>query len=331
MPIAWPSTGSPAPVDPDPSQIQDEGHRDSVVSSPGSGPFAHLVDGLLEDVPPPGGSDPFEVTTVGEAREAAERAVDHYIALEPEGDEGFAGVLIDCWREQRTGVLRMQWRRGITSIFIDGGNPVFAESTDPNAFFGKMLVEVGRITDAELNRAINACGSRDGRIDPMRFGEVLVESKLLDPASVYELMLLHACERILACFAIDDFRARFGPGRAAPIKFPFSVVSLVREGVERSYRQERVDRIVAPWVNRKASVRPNIDAALEQLGLTPEEYAFLLELDGRDSLGVASQTSKLPPFATTKLVAVLTLLDLLDLIPSEGPAPSVQARKLSPD
>lgn len=309
-----------------------EGTDTKVVTSPGSGPFAHLVDGLLDDNgPPPASDDPFEATTVGESKEAVRRSVDHYVSLEPEGDEGFAGVLIDCWRERRTGVLRAEWRRGVTSVFFDEGNPVFAESTDPNGFFGRMLVDTGRLSDADLQRAINACGSRGGRIDPLRFGEVLVESKLLDPGAVYELMLLHACETLLGCFALEEFRARFGPERAAPIKFPFSTISMVREGVARCYGQQRVDRIVAPWVNRRARLRHNIDTALEQLGLTPEEHSFLLALDGRECLGVASQKSKLAPLETTKLVAVLILLDLLDLAPSNEPTETVKPRKLSPE
>ena len=257
--------------------------------------------------------DPFEAPTEGETKEGVKRTlVDHYIDLEPEGKSGFAGCLIECWRDKRTGILRVQTNSGITSIYFDGGAPVFAESTDPNAFFGKMLVHLGKLTDAELTRAINACGR--GRPDPFRFAEVLVEAQLLDHQSVYELLLLHACETVLTCFAFSHFRAKFGPGRDSPFKFAFSVPSLVREGIGRAYSQQEVDGIVAPWVNRRAKLRPHLDNLLEQLGLSPEEHAFLFELDGASFLGVSSQRSPLDPLETTRLVAVLILLDLVDLV-----------------
>ncbi len=298
--------------------------------SAGSGPFSHLVDGLLDGAKGPD-HDPFEATTIQEseaARESIRRAfVDHYIDLEPEGAEGFAGILIDCWHDRRTGILRVQSERGITSVFLDSGNPVYADCTDPEQFFGRMLVRLGRLTDAELQRAFNACG-RTGRVDPIRFAEVLVESGLLGAQSVYEHLLLHCCDTVLTCFGAVRMRARFGPGRDPKVKFAYSVPALVREGLERSYDQARVDAIVAPWVNRKVKLRSHAYDVLEQLGLTPVEQSFVERCDGRDSLGVASQASPLPPLATTRLVAVLILLNLVDLAP-ESDGGGSEPRKLS--
>jgi hypothetical protein len=298
------------------------------VVSPGSGPFSHLVDGLLESGPPD--EDPFEVPTVRETgtKEGVRRPfVDHYIDLEPEGAEGFAGVLIDCWRDRRSGILRIQSECGITTIALDSGNPVYAESTDPDQFFGRMLVRINRISESELQRAINACGT-GRRTDPIRFGEVLVESGLVEPQSIYELMLLHCCETILVCFGYIRIRARYGPGREPKLKFPYSVPALVREGIERSYDQHKVDAIVAPWVNRRAKLRAHAYDLMEQLGLSPVEHSFLERFDGRDTLGGASQQSPLPPLATTRLVAALILLDMVDLVPGSG-GDNLESRKLS--
>ena len=247
----------------------------------------------------------------------------------PDGAEGFAGLLIDCWRDKGTGILRIQSDCGVTSISIDAGNPVYAESTDPEAFFGRMLVRLDRLTEAELQRAINACGRERGAPDPIRFAEVLVESGLLEAQSVYELLLLHCCEIILACFATEKLRARFGPARDPRLKFAYSVPALVREGLERSYDQSRVDAIVAPWVNRRAMLRMHAYDLMEQLGLTPVEQAFLDHLDGRDALGNASQWSPLPPLVATRLVAALILLDLVDLVPESVADGMPESRKLS--
>jgi hypothetical protein len=298
------------------------------VVSPSSGPFSHLVEGLLDAGPPD--EDAFEAPTIPDpdSKEGTRPFVDHYIDLEPEGAEGFAGVLIDCWRDKRTGVLRVQSDLGITMISLDNGNPVFAESTDPDQFFGRMLVRLGKLDEAQLQRTINACG-QGRRADPTRFGEVLVESGLLDTQSVYELLLLHCCETILVCFGFDRMRARFGPGREPRIKFPYSVPALVREGLERSYDQDRVDAIVAPWVNRRAKLRAHAHDLIEQLGLTPVEHSFLERFDGRDSLGAASQGTMLQPLATTRLIAAFILLDMVDLVPESDVHGIFESRKLS--
>jgi hypothetical protein len=266
--------------------------------------------------------DPFEATTDGEER-APRRAVDHFIDLEP-GADGFASILVDGWRDKRSGMLRLQSARGLTSIYLNHGTPVYAESTDPEAFFGRMLVRLGRITDAELQRAVNACGR--SKVDQVRFAEVLVEAKLVDHQAVYELFLLHVCDLILSCFGADKLRARFVPGRSPPLEFPFSTPSLLREGVDRSFDQERVDRIVAPWVNQCVRLRRNVDFFLEQLGLTPEEHAFLCKLDGSEPLGVTSQRGHLPPLQTTKLVAVLVLLDLIRPVAAADPGFAARRR-----
>jgi hypothetical protein len=89
-------------------------------------------------------------------------------------------LLMSLYRNQETGVLKVQGEQYSKALFIQEGNVLFASSTDPDDRLGETLLKRGIITVRQYLRSAELI--RPGK----RQGEILVEDGALTPEGLVE-------------------------------------------------------------------------------------------------------------------------------------------------
>lgn len=235
-------------------------------------------------------------------------------------DPWFAGVLAALWRARETCILDVDAHDVRTTLYLIEGTPVFAAGGIINDSLGRLLIRTGRITEQQLEQAVDHLIEKYGGKDK-RIGEIFVELGILSPEQISEALALQTREKILTCFSWMELRytlSRQEDFEATIPRFDCKVPVLVLEGIRRFYDSERIGRIIE-------AIRPRLDALTEstidvarRFGLGPEEAKVLSSLNAGEILGVIERTSRRDPLSAGRFLSALILSASLDV--RVGPA-----------
>ncbi len=233
--------------------------------------------------------------------------------------------LLDLSR--KTGVLRIisDLRNNEGTVFFDRGAIVFATARSKAQRIGERLVQVGKITPAELEHA-RAVQQREGG---RRLGRILVEVGALTPREL-EREVEHQVEEVvfdLLSWHEGFFSFTEGPVDAAPadalVRVPTEKVLM--EGARRIDEWSRIESqvphlgvipVLAPLASGGPGAAPLLD-------LRPAEWAVLGEVDGQRDLRQIAAALHLPEFDVSRTVFGLVATGVVALrdpaaLPSRG-------------
>jgi len=153
----------------------------------------------------------------------------------------FAEVLRRASAGRWSGDLQVRLGRAAKTVFFDHGRLVFAASNLKSDRLGETLVALGRITSGELAQASAIMRQRHRR---KRFGEALVQAKLLDKKEIGHSVARQVRHIVLSLFRLTDGVVSFEE-RPCPIPVEYmvnlSVHRLLYQGVS-SMRSEALVR-----------------------------------------------------------------------------------------
>jgi len=211
--------------------------------------------------------------------------------------------LLDLSR--KTGVLHItsHLRDNEGTVFFDSGSIVFASIRSNPHRIGDRLVEGGRITSEELERA-RAVQQREG--GRRRLGQILVEMGALAPRELEREVERHIQEAVFELLSWREGAFSFGEGglEGAPAD---ALVSLPTEKVlmEAARRIDEWSRIETqvPHLGVVPALVP-LDAAgpVTQLDLHPAEWGVLAEVDGERDLRQIAATLRASEFEVARTV-----------------------------
>jgi tetratricopeptide (TPR) repeat protein len=152
----------------------------------------------------------------------------------------FAEVLRRVSAEQRSGDLQVRSGKMAKTLFLDHGRVVFAASNLRKDRLGEALVALGRITDADFQRASALMKEGDRR---RRFGEALIQAGVMDAPELGKSVARQVKHVVLSLFALDDGAASF-EDRPCPIPLEYmvslSVHRLLYIGIKSMKNQDLV-------------------------------------------------------------------------------------------
>jgi DNA-binding response OmpR family regulator/tetratricopeptide (TPR) repeat protein len=255
---------------------------------------------------------PVDEEKLAHALETVLRAED----AEPEEGSDWGGLslpelLVNLRDAGETGTLEIRSDGVCTTLYLDEGNPAFAEGGSLRETLGRMLLRRGEISEGEFVRVIDRMTQRLVESEPLRMGEALIELGLLEPAEVYQALRDQVREKIVACFQWRSFTASFHtlavlPEGMSTFDTP-PLEALIAEGVRTHYGPERVDRLLREyWTHVPKAAAPQSELA-ERFQLSGPEQRFLHALDGRRSLDVLRSEENLDPEAAGQLLAALVV------------------------
>lgn len=110
------------------------------------------------------------------------------------------------WKDSRTGLLTLRAEELQFVFMIQDGRLQFVRSNDPELRLDRILLQLGRVTPAALQRAQDDLGSRNV---PTRLGEVLVEHEALTRAELDRAIQVQLRRIVASAFAIADGETLF--------------------------------------------------------------------------------------------------------------------------
>lgn len=165
-------------------------------------------------------------------------------------------LLLDLWERRRTGLLELARGRVHKQVVIRKGAPVAVASNLRSETLGHLLVQRGKITDAQHQQAIGQAQRENERL-----GRVLVRQGLMQEHELLDELAAQMRHKLVQSLRWPDGTFRFVPGEPEGdrLELPFETPRLVLSGLRRT---ARIDEIVPRL--RTASARVSLNRRAER-------------------------------------------------------------------
>ncbi|HEX7049022.1 MAG TPA: DUF4388 domain-containing protein [Longimicrobiales bacterium] len=203
---------------------------------------------------------------------------------------------------RKTGVLTVRGeRRGDEAVVhFDRGMIVFAMRRRSSRRLGQQLLRAGKLTERELQRALELQQESPGR----RLGEILIEMGSVAPDELERHLRFQVEEVIYDLMSWDEGDFRFEDQPAVDhgsVEIRIRVESLLMEGARRIDEWARLESRI-PSVESVPILAPTEDAGAAPLDLHPEEWEVLGEIDGERDLRQIAAALGRSSFDVAKIV-----------------------------
>jgi len=187
-----------------------------------------------------------------------------------------AWLMARAHADQVTGALRLVSGGIERTLYLTQGRPVVVTSNAPEERIGQILIRKGKLTQKELDVALNHVQKKHKRL-----AEVLVEMGVMTQRDQDQEVADQYAERAIALCSWREASVEFTP-RAPPdelVQIRLSTERLVLEGLRRHYDVKRLEGVFSnPLAPLRAA--PDISQRLALINLAPLEGAALLMVDG---------------------------------------------------
>jgi tetratricopeptide (TPR) repeat protein len=201
--------------------------------------------------------------------------------------------LLDLSR--KTGALRVtsELRHNAGTIYFENGAIVFAQIKSNPHPLGALLLRLGKITEADLERARDR-QQRTG--DERRIGEILVEMGAITPRELQRQVRFQVEEVVFEVIGWQEGYFSFTEGAMSDVPAEASVriptEAVLMEGARRIDEWSRIEKHV-PHLGVIAVLEPASQGDPGELDLLPPEWEVLALVDGdRDVRGVAAELGR---------------------------------------
>jgi tetratricopeptide (TPR) repeat protein len=203
----------------------------------------------------------------------------------------------------KTGVLTVRSERQNDEglIHLDRGEIVFAKRRRSTRFLGQQLLRAGKLTERELERALELQQRRPSE----RLSEILLEMGSVPEADLVEQLGFQLEESVHEMMAWRDGYFRFEEGPdvfRSRVQVRIRVESLLMEGARRIDEWSRLESRVPSLESVPALAAAGDSAGSAPLDLRPDEWEVLAEIDGeRDVRHIAADLGR-STFDVAKIV-----------------------------
>ncbi len=212
-------------------------------------------------------------------------------------------------KKNLTGMLRIENNQIIKVLYLKEGMISFASSNDPNDRLGEVLINLGKITRAQLEDAIQ-------RLKPnISLGKMLVQLGYLPGKD-----LLLGAQKQTELIIISLFNWTKGNYSFIEGPLPKQLVDLKMD-LNKILYQGILNNSTREWVLKHIGTMQSIfklkedeEKIYEKIQMSEEEKSIIPMINGKRTLSEISSSSKLDDFKICKIVAALKLLDFLEKI-----------------
>jgi tetratricopeptide (TPR) repeat protein len=239
-------------------------------------------------------------------------------------------VLRELYVQRKTGVLTFTRGDEKRSVHVRGGHIVTADTTVREDRMGEVLVKQGRLSPADLKRAVGFT-LRDNK----RLGVVLLELGLIDDAALKQALADHARVVLSRVFSWSDgayeFKEEETGSQDDDVTLRMSTGDLILEST-RSVQDPDVVRYNLGEIDRVLGLSSDPLLRFQRIGLTPVDGYVLSRIDGTLSAREVMQLIPLPAEEVQRslfgLLSTGVVEYLMDVPPKPAPPqPPPSARK----
>jgi hypothetical protein len=237
----------------------------------------------------------------------------------------FTAALFRVWKQAKTGLLIVRAEGVQTTIYVKSGCPVYAEGGTLGDTLGRLLVRLGLITEEDFLRANDRMAEGIDKDERLRFGDVLVELKIMTARELDDALRTQVRHKILSCFQWEEIRAWLDEGedllRDVPL-LPVRVPRLLADGCSRFGDEKIVEAMRFERGDQYPVLREPVGRLEEILGLDAAELELLPRMTGQATLEELEGDPRWTGLPSSALVVALFHMGVLDFEPSaKGAAP----------
>lgn len=214
----------------------------------------------------------------------------------------FPQILIDLYRNQKTGSLTVNTGDVTKKVYMEKGNAVFASSTDEDERLGEILIKLGKITIEQYDRSVELF-KETGK----RQGTILVELGYLTPKDIVLGVKSQVREIIYSLFQIEDAEYEFDEGQLPNrevITLQMSMGNLIYEGMKRINNVVRIKREI-PDMNAVLELNEDPMSLFQDIVLSHRDKAMLTMIDGTKTVKEIIDSTSTATFEAMKTLYVL--------------------------
>jgi len=217
----------------------------------------------------------------------------------------------------KTGTLAIDRGDAKGYVYFREGDVFFAISNWNREPMGRRLVRAGKITERQLQRALEVQASDE---DPKRLGEILVKEGFLNQKVLETFVQEQIQDTIFDLFRWEegdfDFKAGVIPGEE-DIGLSVSVENIIMEGSRRLEEWDRIrKKIPTEECIFRMAVAPG--EGTFEVSLKPSEWKLLCLLDGRRTVAELSHLLDLSDFQVSRVLYGMFSGGLLERVDSAG-------------
>jgi tetratricopeptide (TPR) repeat protein len=226
--------------------------------------------------------------------------------------------------EERTVALELKLRGLEKKIQFEDGSPVACRSNLLHETLGKTLVNKGKLTEEQYQKALGE-SVQSGQ----RMGELLVSQKLISPFDLYKVMQANLAVKILDAFRWHDATWRLaGDSDPADLALRVNPAQLVLTGVTGFLPFEVVAQGLAFTDDQRFGLVPNPPHAWKGLKLSTRDSKLVQALRARPTFDELMKRTGLDVEESMRRLYALTVLGFVtftDALPAEPPRPAAPA------
>jgi len=202
---------------------------------------------------------------------------------------------------KKTGILVISKGNIKKEIYFRSGFVIYASSTEERDLFGNLLLKMGRISKAELDKVLRE--KKEGK----KIGGTLVEMNLFTREEIMDCLRLQIEETIYSLFGWKDGEFNFIEGKAPPaesIQTELNPMNIIMEGTRRIDEWTELKRIL-PSDEANLLLEKAPDLKTEEIRLSRNEILIMASIGSGKKLTDLLKESSLDQFLTSKALANL--------------------------
>jgi uncharacterized protein DUF4388 len=226
-------------------------------------------------------------------------------------------ILVTIHRYRAPGIVECRRGAEVKSIYLEGGEIIYASSNQIRDSLGDLLLRAGRLTQEQYDESVRLLATTG-----KRQGTILTEMRALEPRELFLALHEHIRGILWSVFAWDFGTVAFRPGREKHLEF-VKVQIPVPQALMEGVRRMPDPRSLVARLGTKATLFEKTGTNLHSLALQPEEQRLLDVIDGRHTLFELTQT---PPLSAPDNARILYALFTLGLIATKETKIKVQLK-----
>lgn len=140
-------------------------------------------------------------------------------------------ILQDLYARRATGTLTVKVAAVEKAVHLQGGQIIYATSTDERDRLGEILIKAGKLRREDLNAALDMLKKSGGF---KKLGALLVEQGLVSPKDLFAALKAQVKEIIYSLFLLKDAVYRFEETLPRDIiHLQFSMEDIIMEIIQR--------------------------------------------------------------------------------------------------
>ena len=217
---------------------------------------------------------------------------------------------------RKSGTLGIQRDDSIIMVYFEDGDIVYGYGPRETFYLGRLLVDRGKLTAAQLDEAIAAQAKTE---NTKRLGEILLDRRFIDRADLQSVVREQVEELLFSLLAWRTGSFKFYENEfptREEIKVSLSVENVILEGLRR-LDEETMIRETLPDLNQVYRISTSQTGRTRAVTMRANEWNVMAQVDGYRSVREICETSPLTRHETLNRLAQLKLAGLI--APSETP------------